>query len=163
MGSLRVGHDWTTSPSLFTFMHWRRKWQPTPVFLPGESQGRRSLVGCRLQGCTESDSTEATQLQHPLCRSSCGSCSGLYFSLPSALRQTDGQRRERGRRHDGTRHLGLSCPVSSGDSGLLWCLPKATRPVGVHSCTLPPSVQGSTLFHQRSWYFFKGFANIRSR
>ena len=34
MGSLRVGHDWTTSLSLFTFMHWRRKWQPTPVFLP---------------------------------------------------------------------------------------------------------------------------------
>ena len=39
MGSRRVGHDWTTSLSLFTFMHWRRKWQPTPVFLPGESQG----------------------------------------------------------------------------------------------------------------------------
>ena len=39
-GSLRVGHDWATSLSLFTFMHWRRKWQPTPVFLPGESQGR---------------------------------------------------------------------------------------------------------------------------
>ena len=38
MGSLRVGHDWATSLSLFTFMHWRRKWQPTPVFLPGESQ-----------------------------------------------------------------------------------------------------------------------------
>ena len=37
MGSLRVGHDWATSLSLFTFMHWRRKWQPTPVFLPGES------------------------------------------------------------------------------------------------------------------------------
>ena len=34
MGSLRVGHDWVTSLSLFTFMHWRRKWQPTPVFLP---------------------------------------------------------------------------------------------------------------------------------
>ena len=32
--------------SLFTFMHWRRKWQPTPVFLPGESHGRGSLVGC---------------------------------------------------------------------------------------------------------------------
>ena len=48
MGSLRVGHDWATSLSLFTFMHWRRKWQPTPVFLPGESQGRGSLVGCRL-------------------------------------------------------------------------------------------------------------------
>ena len=39
MGSLRVGHDWVTSLSPFTFMHWRRKWQPTPVFLPGESRG----------------------------------------------------------------------------------------------------------------------------
>ena len=52
MGSLRVGHDWATSLSLFTFMHWRRKWQPTPVFLPGESQGRGSLMGCRLWGHT---------------------------------------------------------------------------------------------------------------
>ena len=40
MRSLRVGHDWATSLSLFTFTHWRRKWQPTPVFLPGESQGQ---------------------------------------------------------------------------------------------------------------------------
>ena len=40
LGSLRVRHDWVTSLSLFTFTHWRRKWQPTPVFLPGESQGR---------------------------------------------------------------------------------------------------------------------------
>ena len=63
MGSLRVGDDWTTSLSLFTFMHWRRKLQPTPVFLPGESQGRGSLVGCRLGGCTESDTTEVTQQQ----------------------------------------------------------------------------------------------------
>ena len=39
MGSLRVGHNWATSLSLFTFMRWRRKWQPTPVFLPGQSQG----------------------------------------------------------------------------------------------------------------------------
>ena len=60
MGSLRVGHDWETSLSLFTFMPWRRKWQPTPVFLPGESQGRGSLVGCRLWGHTESDTTEVT-------------------------------------------------------------------------------------------------------
>ena len=45
MGSLRVGHDWATSLSLFTFMHWRRKWQPTPVFLPGESQGRAAVYG----------------------------------------------------------------------------------------------------------------------
>jgi len=60
MGLLRVGHDWATSLSLFTFMHWRRKWQPTPVFLPGESQGRGSLVGCHLWGRTESNTTEAT-------------------------------------------------------------------------------------------------------
>ena len=60
MGLLRVGLDWVTSLSLFTFMHWRRKWQPTPVFLPRESQGWGSLVGCRLWGCTESDTTEAT-------------------------------------------------------------------------------------------------------
>ena len=58
MGSLGVGHDWVTSLSLFTFMHWRRKWQPTLVFLPGESQGRGSLVGYRLWARTESDTTE---------------------------------------------------------------------------------------------------------
>ena len=60
MGSLRVRHDWVTSLSLFTLMHWRRKWQPTPVFLPGESQGQGSLMGCRLWGRTESDTTEVT-------------------------------------------------------------------------------------------------------
>ena len=43
-----------------TFIPWRRKWQPTPVFLPGESQGRGSLVGCRLWGRTESDMTGVT-------------------------------------------------------------------------------------------------------
>ena len=59
-GSLRVGYDCATSLSLFTFMHWRRKWQPTAVFLPGERQGHGSLVGCRLWGRTESDTTEAT-------------------------------------------------------------------------------------------------------
>ena len=60
IGSQRVGHDRATSLSIFTFMHWRRKWHPTPVFLPGESQGRGSLMGCRLRGRTESDTTEAT-------------------------------------------------------------------------------------------------------
>ena len=54
MGSL------ATSLSLFTFMHWRRKWQPTPVFLPGESQGQGSLVGWCLWGRTELGTTEAT-------------------------------------------------------------------------------------------------------
>ena len=55
MGSL----SWT-GLSDFTFTHWRRKWQPTPVFLPGESQGWGSLVGCCLWGHTELDTTEAT-------------------------------------------------------------------------------------------------------
>ena len=50
MGSLRVGHDWATSLSLFTCMHWRRKWQSTPVFLPGESQGWGSLGGLPSMG-----------------------------------------------------------------------------------------------------------------
>ena len=63
MGSLRVGHDWATSLSLFTFMHWRRKWQPNPVFLPGESHGWRSLVGYSPWGRTELDTTEATWQQ----------------------------------------------------------------------------------------------------
>ena len=56
MGSIK---NRNTSLSLFTFMHCRRKWQPTPVFLPGESQGWESLVGCHLWGRTESDTTEA--------------------------------------------------------------------------------------------------------
>ena len=64
MGSRRVLPDCATSLSLFTFMHWRRKWQPTPVFLPGESQGWGGLVGCHLWGRAESDMTEATQQQH---------------------------------------------------------------------------------------------------
>ena len=44
----------------FTLMHWRRKRQPTPVFLPGESQGWWSLVGSQIWGRTESDTTEVT-------------------------------------------------------------------------------------------------------
>ena len=56
MESLRVG----LSDFAFTFLNWRKKWQPTPVFLPGESQGWGSLVGCYIWGHTESDTTEAT-------------------------------------------------------------------------------------------------------
>ena len=55
-----VAKSWTRLRDFpFTFMHWRRKWQPTPVFLPGESQGLGSLVSCRLWGHTESNTTEA--------------------------------------------------------------------------------------------------------
>jgi len=55
MGLLIVGHDWVTSLSLFTFMHWKRKWQPTPVFLPGESQGREPGMGLHRVGHDWSD------------------------------------------------------------------------------------------------------------
>ena len=59
MGSLGVTQlsDFTFT---FTFMHWRSKWQPTPVFFPGESPGWGSLVGCHLWGHTDSDTTEVT-------------------------------------------------------------------------------------------------------
>ena len=76
MRSLRVGHNWATSLSLFTFMHWRRKWQPTPVFLPGESQGQKSLVGgclwgrlkrTRLKRLSSSSSKNAQWHQRGLC------------------------------------------------------------------------------------------------
>ena len=62
-GRLHAVHGVSKSPtrlSDFTFMHWRRKWQPIPVFLPRESQGQQSLVGCRLWGRTESDTIEGT-------------------------------------------------------------------------------------------------------
>ena len=62
MGSLGVGHDWATLLSLFTFMHWGGKWQPTPVFLPGESHGLGSLVGCRWVGHDWSDLAPAAAM-----------------------------------------------------------------------------------------------------
>ena len=67
----------------FTFMHWRRKWQPTPVFLPGESQGQRSLLGCRLWGCTELDTTEATQQQQQQNVNTMRTESSFYSSILS--------------------------------------------------------------------------------
>ena len=65
MGSHRVGHDCSD----LTCMPWRRKWQPPPVFLPGECQGWRSLVGCRLWGRTELGTTEEIQQQQQQQRS----------------------------------------------------------------------------------------------
>ena len=54
-GNLYFAHE-----RIYIYIHWRRKWQPTPVFLPGESQGQGSLVGSHLWGRTESDMTEVT-------------------------------------------------------------------------------------------------------
>ena len=69
----------------FTFMHWRRKWQPPPVFLPRESQGRRNLVGCRLKCCTESDTAEATQ-QHVLKQGSISPPTLFFFNIVLTLK-----------------------------------------------------------------------------
>ena len=55
-----IFYDYIISFVVILWLHAVLKWQPTPVFLPGESQGQRSPVGCRLWGCTESDMTEAT-------------------------------------------------------------------------------------------------------
>ena len=80
MGLLRVGDDWATSLSLFTFMHWRREWQPTPVFLPGESQGRGSLVGSRLR-----DICAITQSRTRQKRLSNSSSSNVYSAIYHVL------------------------------------------------------------------------------
>ena len=85
MVSLRVGHNFTFT---FHFDALEKKWQPTPMFLPGESQGWGSLVGCCLWGCAESDTTEATQQQqqrivlpHFVCVTNCWLTFGLSTDL----------------------------------------------------------------------------------
>ena len=85
MGSLGVRHDWATSLSLFTFMHWRRKWQPAPVFLPGGSQGRGSLAGCRLRRSTESDIGGSSRPGQRECLGQWGASHTM--TLPAVLRK----------------------------------------------------------------------------
>ena len=92
MKLLRVGHDWATSISLFTFTNWRRKWQPTPVLLPGKSHGRRGLVGCSPWGHWGLDTTEQLQFHFLL------SCIGEGNGNP----------------------LQCSCLENPGDGGAWW-------------------------------------------
>ena len=81
MGSGRVRHDWATSLWLFTFMHWRRKWQPTPVFLPGESQGGGEPGGLPSMG--------PHRVRHDWCNSAAAAavavCIGFNLSMPHHL------------------------------------------------------------------------------
>ena len=91
MGSLRVRHDWATSLSLFIFMHWRRKWQPTPVFLPGESQGCGSLMGCAVYGVAQSrtrlkrlSSISSNLCETGECSLSCGEVTTTCLSMFSS-------------------------------------------------------------------------------
>jgi len=130
MGLRRVRHDWATSLSLFTFMHWRRKWPPTPVFLPGESQGWGSLVGCRLWGRTESDTTEATQQQQQQQTQLSNwttmiICDNLFFNCTIVIAEG---------------WLLLSCVVSDKDM-IFWSVIK--QPVWPHWSMLPGTWGGT--------------------
>ena len=99
MGSLRVGHDWATSLSLFTFVRWRRKWQPTPVVLPGESQDggawRAAVCGVaqcrtRLKRLSSSSKHESIHTPRSLSRQKTSSWS-LTLSLSSSLLLEEGR------------------------------------------------------------------------
>ena len=114
----RVEHHWATSLSLFTCMHWRRKWQPTPVVLPGESQGRGSLVGCRPWGRTESDATAATQQQQQQ-RHCC--CQSLSYVLLFAAPWTAA--------HQASRSFTISWNLLKHMSIKLWCHPTISSSV----------------------------------
>ena len=81
MGSLRVGHDWATSLSLFTFMRWRRKWQPNSMFLPGESSGQRSLVSC-CHGVAQSQTWLKRLCMHTLGKEMATHSSVLAWKIP---------------------------------------------------------------------------------
>ena len=126
MESLRVGHNWATSLSLFTVMHWRRKWQPTPVFLPGESQGRGSLVGglygvaqswTRLKRLSSSSSALHTHT-HTL---------SLSLSLTHSLRLVPGQ----------------NCQVISAWFWYTMCLPKTFSHIFSHNSLIKMSIHPS--------------------
>ena len=102
MGSTELD---TTKATWHACMHWRRKWQPTPIFLPGESQGWMSLVGCRLWGRTETDTTEATWQQQLHCFFASKGTTVTWLPphlsgpFPWTLRWHDGAFRWRIRRH----------------------------------------------------------------
>ena len=87
VGSRRVRHDWATSLSLFTFMHWRRKWQPTPVFLPGESQGQEpgGLPSMGLHSQTRLNWLSSSSSSHPY-KVFCGLAFGSDLVSPGTLK-----------------------------------------------------------------------------
>ena len=92
MGLLRVRHDWATSLSLFAFMHWRRKWLPTPMFLPGKSQGRGAWWAA-VYGVTQSrtrlkwlSSSSSSSIAHRVAKSRTRLSNSLFSSGPCFVR-----------------------------------------------------------------------------
>ena len=100
MGLLGVGHNWVTSLSLFTFMHWRRKWQPTPVFLPGESQGRGEPGGLSSMG--------SHRVGHDWSDLAAAASSSVQFLLSFSRQVMSGSLHSHG-----LQHTRLPCPSSS--------------------------------------------------
>ena len=132
----------------FTFMHWRRKWQPTPVFLPGESQGQGSLVGCCLWGCTESDTTEATwqQQQDYSSEKAMGPHSSTlawkipWMEEPGRLQSMDHEESDTTERLHFHFHA-LEKEMAPRSSVLAWRIPETGEPGG------PPSVRSHRVRH----------------
>ena len=133
MGLLKIRHEWATSFSLFTFMHWRRKWQPSPVFLPLESQGWGSLVGCHLWAAN----SQGTSLVAQIVKASAYNLGdlGSIPGLGRSLREGNGNplqipwMEEPGRlqpmglqrvRHNWATSLSLTLLEDSGQSTLFW-------------------------------------------
>ena len=85
MGSLTVRHNWVTSLSLFTFMHWRRKQQPTPVFLPRESQDGGAWWAAVYGVTTELDTTLWGHTELAAAAAVQGTEYWLQYSMPSFL------------------------------------------------------------------------------
>ena len=102
------------------FMTIEARSEKTPVFLPGESQGQGSLVGCRLWGHTESDTTEATKQQQKrlwnfqfLCRNACGGDLTHQVSTMAAVRSPCCEEAQTSLCGDALRLEGERCPLHS--------------------------------------------------
>ena len=124
-------------------MHWRRKWQPTPVFLPGETQGQRSLVGCGLWGLTELDTTERLHFHFSL--SCIGEGNGTPLQYSCLENPMDGRAwwaavhgvvRSRTRLSDFTLFFhfhALEKEMATHSSVLAWRIPGTGEPGGLPS------------------------------
>ena len=138
MGSLRIGHDWTTSFSLFTSMHWRRKWQPTPVFLPGESQGWGAWWAAVYE--VAQSWTRLKRLSSSSSSGSQGFPGGAAVNNPSAIQET------------GFRSLGWKDPLEEGvsthSSTLAWRIPWTEEPSGLQSIGLQSQTRLKRLSRQ---------------